>query len=63
MPDATDPLGSVGYLVAAAAVALTTITAYGISLMQRLAAARARQRELLKGDAQPVLLPKREEQR
>jgi hypothetical protein len=56
-------LGSVGYLVAAAAVALTTITAYGISLMQRLAAARARQRELLKGDAQPVLLPKREEQR
>jgi hypothetical protein len=56
-------LGSVGYLVAAAAIALATITAYGISLMQRLAAARARQRELLKRDAQPVLLPKREEQR
>jgi hypothetical protein len=55
MPEATDPTSSVGYLIAAAAVALSAIAAYSVSVMQRLAAARARKREILEARPHPLL--------
>jgi hypothetical protein len=46
MPDANDPLASVGYLIAAAGATLIVLLGYGLLLASRLAAARARNREL-----------------
>jgi len=60
MPEAVDPMVSVGYLVAAAAVALGGLAAYSIALMQRLVAARAHRSALLDGRPQPNPLPEGE---
>lgn len=47
MPEAGDPLTSVGYLVAAGAITLGALLGYAVSVGQRLARARTRLRELL----------------
>ena len=60
MPEAVDPMVSVGYLVAAAVAALGGIAVYSISLAQRLAAARARHAELLERRPHPRPLPEGE---
>lgn len=49
MPEAGDPLVSVGYLLAAAAVTVIGLAGYGIALAQRLASARERNRGLRAG--------------
>jgi hypothetical protein len=46
MPDAADPMASLGYLVAAVAVTVAGLGGYALSLAQRLRGARARYREL-----------------
>ena len=46
MPEAADPLMSVGYLLAAVGVTLVGLGGYGLTLAQRLASARQRNREL-----------------
>jgi hypothetical protein len=47
VPEGGDPLTSIGYLVAAAAITLGALLAYAVSLGQRLSHARARLRDLL----------------
>ena len=42
MPEAGDPMQSLGYLLAATAAALLGLTAYGASVANRLRAARQR---------------------
>lgn len=46
MPESTDPMVSLGYLIAAGAVTLAALGAYAAALAGRLARARARNAEL-----------------
>lgn len=50
MPEAADPLTSIGYLVAAGLVTLGSLVAYAVVLNRRLARARAR----FTGPARPL---------
>ena len=48
MPEGADIYASVGYLLAAAAITIATLTGYSLLLAQRLATAKARGSELRK---------------
>jgi len=49
MPEAADAFGSVGYLIAAAAITIMGLVGYGALLTQRLSQARARNAQLRRG--------------
>lgn len=49
MPEAVDPLASVGFLIAAAGVTIAGLGGYAIALARRLASSRARNRQLRSG--------------
>ena len=46
MPEGSDALASLGYLVAAAGITLVTLVGYGLIMARRVAAERARNDEL-----------------
>jgi hypothetical protein len=46
LPANTDPMASVGYLVAAAAITIAGLIGYGVVLARRLQEAREERREL-----------------
>lgn len=49
MPETADAFGSVGYLIAAAAITVIGLVGYSALLAQRLSQARARNAQLRRG--------------